>query len=510
METERIPEKYRELVHGILDCYDRIVISGNLFPLCFAQGATSYLYSRKMRIFEYTKFAEPLRDQIKTAIETLAQQNGVSIEFVTHKTGRKEDRIRQILDVRGDQPGIVHILSAMESCPTYKPWHDKGTGKTFLKLAKGKCLHYYIYFIDPELGLCYLRVPTWCPFRLQFYCNGHSWLAQQLKQHGIEFQCVDNAFVTLADFDRANELAAHLDIPALHAKLDELARRYCPVVETLHMTYKWSIMQAEFATDLVFKQPDDLRAFYPHLLETLIHAVKPADIATFLGRKLHGNYQGEMGNRLGNARCLGTRIKHTMGAVSIKLYDKFGLILRIEATVNDASFFKQYRQVNHRNGQNSKQWAPMRKSVYSLPVLREYLLAANHRYLAFIAAVDTPEVGVQRLHQVSETKTENQHRYKGFNLLAEDDACLLRLLLHGEFCVVGVTNKALRQFLTGKNPGQISRLLKRLRVHGLIKKVGKYHKYYLTCLGRHVATMALKLREMYIIPMLNYSPLPAA
>ena len=68
-------------------------------------------------------------------------------------------------------------------------------------------------------------------------------------------------------------------------------------------------MQAEFATDLVFKQPDDLRAFYPHLLETLIHAVKPADIATFLGRKLHGNYQDEMGNRLGNARCLGTRIK---------------------------------------------------------------------------------------------------------------------------------------------------------------------------------------------------------
>ena len=142
----------------------------------------------------------------------------------------------------------------------------------------------------------------------------------------------------------------------------------------------------------------------------------------------------------------------------------------------------------------------LRKSIYSLPALRECLLAANQRYLAFIAAVDTPEVGVQRLHQLTETKIENQHRYNGFNLLAEDDAGLLRLLLRGEFCVAGITNKALRQLLSGKNSGQISRLLKRLRVYGLIKKVSKHHKYYLTSLGRQVATMALKLRDMHIIP----------
>jgi hypothetical protein len=510
METERVPERFRGRVHGVLSCYDRIVISGSLFPLCFAQGATSYLYRRQIRIFDYTRFAEPLRDQITTAMKALAQENGVTIEFVTRQTGRKEDRIRQVLDARGDHPGVVHILSAMESCPTYKPWHDKATGKTFLKAAKGKCLHYYIYFIDPELGLCYLRVPTWCPFRLQFYCNGHNWLAQQLKQQRIDFQCADNAFIRLADFDRANELAAQLDIAALHARLDEIARRYCPVVDTLQLTYQWTIMQAEFATDLVFKQPADLGAFYPHLLETLVHAVKPADIATFLGRKLNGNYQDEMGNRLGTARCLGTRIKHTMGAVSIKLYDKFGLLLRIETTVNDASFFKQYRHVNHRNGQTSTQWATMRKSIYSLPALRESLLAANQRYLAFIAAVDTPEAGLQRLQQLTEAKTENQHRYKGFNLLAEDDAGLLRLLLRGEFCVAGMTNKALRQVLSGKNSGQISRLLKRLRVHGLIKKVGTHHKYYLTRLGRLVATTVLKLRDMYIIPTFSYSPLLAA
>jgi hypothetical protein len=65
----------------------------------------------------------------------------------------------------------------MEPCGSYKPWHGKKTHKTYLKPDDDKCLHYYIYFIDQELGLCYVRVPTWCPFRLQVYCNGHSYLA---------------------------------------------------------------------------------------------------------------------------------------------------------------------------------------------------------------------------------------------------------------------------------------------------------------------------------------------
>ena len=80
---------------------------------------------------------------------------------------------------------------------------------------------------------------------------------------------------------------------------------------------------------------------------TAIHTVKPDNIATFLGKKLAPQFEGEMGNRF-NVRIEGTRIKHTMGPVSLKLYDKFGLILRIETTVNDLTFFKHYREVEQR------------------------------------------------------------------------------------------------------------------------------------------------------------------
>ena len=100
-------------------------------------------------------------------------------------------------------------------------------------------------------------------------------------------------------------------------------------------------------------------------LRTAIHTVKPDNIATFLGRKLNGNYQDEMGNRF-NTRIEGTRIKHTMGPVSIKMYDKFHLILRIETTVVNVSFFKHYREVEHKDGTRSMAWAEMKKSIYSL------------------------------------------------------------------------------------------------------------------------------------------------
>jgi DNA-binding transcriptional ArsR family regulator len=254
---------------------------------------------------------------------------------------------------------------------------------------------------------------------------------------------------------------------------------------------------------LVFKRQSDLQAFYPHLVETLIHTVKPTDIATFLGQKLHGNYRGEMGNRF-NVRGLGARLKHVMGPVSLKAYDKFGLILRIEVTVNDVTFFQQYRQVQHRNGETETKYAPMKKTVYSLPALAEQLRAANRRYLEFLSAIATPEVGVQRLNHVTETRVENAHHYKGFNLLAEADAAVLRLLLRGEFAISGLTARAIRKLLSDKTRGQISRLLKRLRVHGLLRKIGRHYKYYLTDLGREVATMTLKLRELYVIPALAY------
>lgn len=208
-----------------------------------------------------------------------------------------------------------------------------------------------------------------------------------------------------------------------------------------------------------------------------------------------------MGNNF-NTRIEGTRIKHTMGPVSIKMYDKMGIALRIECTVNNLSFFKHYREVEHRDGTCSLKLAPMKKGIYSLSPLRELLLAANHRYLEFISSLDDNSAGMKNLNKVSKTVIENNRSYKGFNFFSDDDQQLFEAVASGEYNISGFQNKNLRKKLLGKSSSQVSRLIKRLRTHGLLKKIGRTYKYYLTKLGRKVIASGLKLKEFFVIPEL--------
>lgn len=494
-------ERYADKIQGVISCYDRIVIQGILPGFCYAEGMTSYLYANKIRIFDYPRFAEPLRDAIRTNAERLASDNGIAIEFIRKSHIRKENIIAKVLERRGTHPGLVHILSAMEACQSYKPWHNKTTGKTFLKPDSGKCLHYYFYFIDKELGLCYVRVPTWCPFRLQFYFNGHQRLAHLLAQNGIPYHLRDNAFTDIQDFEKAQTLSDNLDIAKLHHRFDEYALLYCPVIKQLDLTYHWSLMQVEYATDVVFKKQADLATVYETITRTAIHTVKPDTVATFLGRKLTGHYQDELGNNF-STRIEGTCIKHHMGPVSIKMYDKFGLVLRIETTVNDPSFFKHHRWVEQKNGQKIYKLANLKKSIYSLNDLRLLMNSANKRYLAFISEIADPSAGRKLLHQVTQPKELHGRTYKGFNFFSLMDQQLCEIIIRGEYAINGLRNKDLRHHLNNFTPGQISRRLKNLRVHGLIKRIGRTYKYYLTGLGRRVIVTALKLKEQFIVPQM--------
>ncbi len=504
-----LTDRYAAQIAGVVSCYDRIVITGTLPGVCYAEGMAAYLRGHGIRLFDYPRFAEPLREEIRQNTERLAREHGLEIEFIRSAHAfRKEDRIRALLAQRGDQPGLIHIFAAMEPCAAFTPWHDKTTGQTTLRYKDGTCLHYYFYVIDAEFGLCYLRVPTWAPFRLQFYCNGHNWLRGQLRQAGIAVAPLDNTFRVLGDSAQAQALADAFPVARLHHTLDVLAARYCPVRAHFGVDYHWSLMQVEYATDLIFHRQEDLRPLYEALVRTAIHAVKPAHIATFLGRTLTGNYQDELGNDF-HTRIEGTRLKHHMGPVALKLYDKQALVLRIETTVNDVSFFQHHRTVEHRDGTSETKRAPMRKTIYSLAPLREALAAANHRYLAFLSDLADPTAGVRQIERLAEPIRQDERSYRGFNLCGADDLALFIALARGEWQISGFRNASLRRVLPTYSGPQLSRVLKRLHAHGLIKKIGHTYKYYLTHAGQQVVVTALKLRELVVIPSLA-GLLPAA
>ena len=108
----------------------------------------------------------------------------------------------------------------------------------------------------------------------------------------------------------------------------------------------------------------------------------------------------------------------------------------------------------------------------------------------------------QTLFDISKSITENGRSYKGFNLFDELDFTILLAISRGEFNISGFQNKNLRQTLTNKNSQQVSRILKRLHSHRLIKKIRNSYKYYLTKLGRAVVTLGIKLKQRYIVPQL--------
>jgi hypothetical protein len=496
-----LTERYGDSIAGVLSCYDRILITGTLPNVCFAGGMTSFLYQRGIRIFDYTKFAEPLREQIRERAHAIAAKAGITIQHIAKSHIRKEEVVAEVLAERGTHPGLVHVISAMESCDTYKPRLDKQAGTLLLRADRGQCLHYYFYFIDKALGLIHLRVPTWCPFRLQFYCNGHSWLARQLEAEGIKFTLVDNAFTRIDAFPRAQQLADNLSPDQLHRIFDRYAIQCCPVLDTFGERYHWSLTQLEYSTDIVFRSPAILKSLYEQLCRQAVLSVKAENIATFLGHKLPPHVVAEIGSQF-STRIEGTCIRHRYGKCSIKMYDKFSLVLRLETTTNDVSFFKHHRKVEHRDKSSTWELAPVKKSIYSLKTMRDVLLACNKRYLAYLSTLDDFSAGVRALDKVTRPRSAKGKSVKPINFFSRTDQSLLRALLRPGFNIAGVRRSDLVSLVAELSPSALSRHLARLRHIGIIRRIKGSYRYYLTSIGRAAITAGCYLTENILIPAL--------
>ncbi|MEW5694196.1 MAG: MarR family transcriptional regulator [Candidatus Hydrogenedentota bacterium] len=499
-----LTEKYKKQIAGIISCYDRVILQANLSQWCYAEGMTSFAINNNIKIFDFPIFAQSLRDSLNKNILSVAEENNIQIEYIRRPSAfSKESNIQKIIAEKNIQQGIVHIYSVLEPCLYYKPHFNKTTKLSSLKTKEGICLHYYIYFIDKDYGLCFLRIPTYAPFRLQFYFNGHNLLAHKLKNKNIAYKMLDNAFLNIAGFDEAQLLSDNFRVEDLHQFLNILTDRYLPFLKEYNQVYRWSIMQAEYSTDIIFKNQSNFQLFYQDLIYRVTLSVKPDNISTFLGKKLSPAYQGEIGNNFNNNRILGTRIKHRKGGNYIKIYDKFSTILRIETTVNSVTDFNHFRQINKKDGTKSYGFAKMKKNIYSLYALGQLLKSSNNRYLEFISAFEDNTRGRKNLFNVSEPIYSGDRSLKGFNFFNQSDLRLLITISRGEFLINGFRNKDIRTFLSNLSSAGVSRILKRLLLHHIIKKVKNSYKYYITKFGKAIISTALQLKEFFIIPKLS-------
>ena len=285
--------------------------------------------------------------------------------------------------------------------------------------------------------------------------------------------------------------------------LEAFARKVNPLLNDLlqGMQHYWVIDQAEYATDILFKDRAALKDLYPNLLRHATVCFSAEDVLTFLGRKLNGNFQGEVMNSF-KKRWPGARVKHRMKGNWIKMYDKHGCVLRIETVINHPYEFRVRRE-GKRHGQWVMGWYPMAKRVTNLYRYAEVCLSANRAYLDALSAVDDPAEAYRRLNALCEPVTKNGRRRRGLNPLRQDDVALFAAVLRGEHLIHGFRNRDLAVHLNlrpsaiprerKRQSARITRLIQLLHAHHLIAKIPRTRRYRLTLKGATMMGAAVYL-----------------
>lgn len=263
-------------------------------------------------------------------------------------------------------------------------------------------------------------------------------------------------------------------------------------------------------TDILFKNRQALSELYPQLISHSIQCFGAQEVMNFLGRKLYSHFEGEIVSDLSSFACRrigGCRIKHRVKENWIKMYDKSGLVLRVETVINNPEEFR-VRKAVRRQGQSRMEWVPMRKSVAYVFRYQEVSMLANARYLNALAVVDDPSEAKRDLDRVTTRKKDAAGRpCAGFNPLARPDTELFRAVMDGQHCLRGFTNRDIRSKLQStlqlksfakdpkKQSSKISRIFRKFHAHGLIAKIPRTRRWKVTLYGRRVMGTALYLRD---------------
>jgi hypothetical protein len=460
-----------------------------------------FLFQNHILIKDFPALAKEQSTLLKDNARQLAQQAGRPMIPVPYKI-RKEDYARKLAEKDGVTEGLICVFTIQEACPSFKIAY--GVGRPKLVKSRPRCLVLYFYYLDPEFGLLHIRVPTWFPFTIQVYVNGHEWLARKLTKHKIGFTQRDNAFLAIDDMDKAQQLADQLCRFKWCRFLDALAKRVNPLLKGLlkKCEYYWVVDQAELATDVLFKDRDHLHHLYRRLLEHATLAFSAEDILSFLGKKLSANLQADVDTDC-KKRPQGFRVKHRYGGNWLKMYDKFGQILRIEMVINKPQCFKVCRW-GTRKGQSVRDWFPLTKSVAFLGRYAEVSCQATHRYLNALAVVEDPRVHAQVLDRACNPVPFQGRRRRALNPLSKQDQQLFLAVLRGEHHQRGFYARDIARHLgLGKahdpqeqrrRSGRVGRLLQLLRAHGLIAKIQRTRRYRVTDKGCAFMSASIQLR----------------
>jgi hypothetical protein len=510
-------ERFSSGIAGVLSGFDRLVFRGTLRRIQHWRGMMSYLWEQQVLLKDFGKHVQQTSERIKTASLRTAQQQSRPIRYLHSSQVSKEDMARTIAAQDKVREGLVCVLTCVEPCTSYEIRRNEASKHLELVACIRKCLHLYHYWVHPRFGFLNARLQTWFPFAIQVCMNGREWLARQMDQVGMRYQRYDNCFSQVEDYARAQQLMDQQLKVRWPQVLDAMAEQLNPIhgeiFANFPSSYYWTTYQSEWAMDIVFRDPEQLRRLYPKLLHLGIHSFSSAEVLRFLGKKttLAGEVPGTILQQVLTdlrRRQEGVRIKHAVGRNSVKLYDKLytpeAAVLRLEATINEPKDFLVYRP-KEGDPKGVRSWRTMRRGVADLHRRTRISQKIVDRYADALANVEDQATLEELTANLERRVNWNGRWVRALHPFSVEDRTLFEAVNHGEFTVHGFRNRDLQGLLYSspaasstearRRSSAVTRRLRLLRAHGLIQKLPHTHRYQVTQSGRVVITALLTARH---------------
>jgi hypothetical protein len=483
-------ERHGSTIAGSVSCFDRVIFKGYLKHLSHPCGMMKFLASHDVLLKDFDRFVRRHTDRVVASAKEMCRQEGRSYTYLNSYHIDKDATAREIAASQGIRDGLVCCFSVVERTNTFRMVGGKGAPK--LVGAMRPCLCLYFYFIDPRFGFMHVRLASWFPFTVQVYMNGHQWLQRRLDTEGIDYELCDNYFLSVADPQAVQEISdqfAHLQMQGI---LSGFATEVNPLLRDLlrGYSYYWVTDQAEYATDVLFRDPADLEALYPELLRHAVLEFSAEDIMTFLGKDIRATATGDLITN-GYRRRPGARVKHRAKGNWIKMYDKATTVLRIETVINDPYSFR-VRRGGMKAGRPTVAWFPLCKSVAYLYRYAEVAAAANRRYLDALAPVPQPRQIRGQLHELTHTVEHNGRGYGGFNPAHAETIALFLEVMKGEYILGRFRNGSVAQALYGptdepvlkrRHAARAARRVRKLHLRGYVARIPRTRAWAVTAKG---------------------------
>ncbi len=489
-------EHHKDSVRFAYRCFDRILLNGLIQPFQQPKRVVGFFDTYRQLYPVSRKTLGGIADHFQQWLKGWSDKRNTPV--LEAPKGRRDAFVEPYF--KGAKPDeVVVVVKAREPARIMIAIGDKAANRWHLQFAQRWVVQYNFYVNDRQWGRMFVRICPYLPFSARVYLNQHHWLANRMRQEGIDFRQCSNAFMSCAKPDRLQELADKLTPHDLIACSQKWLARFTPFFtaserEHAGCQHRLFFAQVEFCDNLVFHRRAALDKLGERLLDANRTIGQPSKITTIFGRKVTKRHHGKLQTEIDDMHLPNPVIRSHYRNGFIKQYVRDHLILRTEPATNNVTDYG------------------VKKAVTNLAKLRSNLSAIADNYLN--AQQDIVETFIDRgqLRRLAQpTITASGKRIPGLKLDNPRQLALMHALVRFTHIAAGngfttaelypSVRDALGPAADRYTLASLRYDLSKLRAKGLVEKLPNSRRYRLLANGYSICLVFLKLFERIYAPL---------